>query len=135
MLGSVTSLDDLNALLRDWYVKGPTMEYHAGYPGTTGRTIIERKWDEEVDAPKRASRKAKNSGKGTSQKKAAVRKPRGPLASIRSIADSSRQHPITDPRLSTPAILRSNAPSLQLLTPNATFEPPQHPQTRVYWDR
>jgi hypothetical protein len=34
----VTSLDDLNALLRDWYVKGPTMEYHAGYLGTTGRT-------------------------------------------------------------------------------------------------
>jgi len=96
---------------------------------------LERKWDEEVDAPKRAARKAKNPGKGTSQKKAAVRKPRGPLASIRPITDSSRQHPVTDPRMSTPAILRSNAPSLQLFTPNATFEPPQHPQTRVCWNR
>jgi len=63
----VTSLDDLNALLRDWYVKGPTMEYHAGYPGTTGE--LERKWDEEVDAPKWAARKAKNSGKGRARRK------------------------------------------------------------------
>jgi len=40
--------------------------------------ILERKWTEEVDAPKRGARRAKNIGKETSQKNAAVRKPRGP---------------------------------------------------------
>ena len=133
----MTSLDNLNVLLRDWLLidRLGVQLWNIMRDIQARQEELERKWDEEVDAPKRAARKAKNSGKGTSQKKAAVRKPRGPLASIRPIADSSRQYPITDPRLSTPAILRSNAPSLQLLTPNATFEPPQHPQTRVYWDR
>jgi len=75
---------------------------------------MERKWDEEVDAPKRGLKYRKE----TSQKKAAVRKPRGPLASICPIAGSSRQHPITDPRMSIPAVLRSNA--LRLLTRGAS---------------
>jgi hypothetical protein len=55
---------------------------------------IERKWNEEVDAPKRDARGAKNTSKETSQKKAAVRKPVIRLNN----AAPPRQHPITDPR-------------------------------------
>jgi hypothetical protein len=105
----VTSLDDLNVLLHDWLLidRLGVQLWNIMQDIQSRQEDIERKWDEEVDAPKRAARKAKNSGKETSPKKAAVL-----------IADSSRQHPITDPRLSTPAILRSNAPSLHLLTPD-----------------
>jgi len=48
----VTSLDDLTL----FYVTGmlrSTMEYHAGYPAR--QEELERKWDEEVDAPKWAA--------------------------------------------------------------------------------
>jgi hypothetical protein len=67
---SVTSLDDLNVLLRDWLLidRLGVQLWNIMRDIKARQEEVERKWDEEVDAPKRAARKAK----GTSQKKAPV---------------------------------------------------------------
>jgi superfamily II DNA helicase RecQ len=120
---SVTSLDDLKTLLRDWLLIGKlgVQLWDIMQDIQSRQKEIERKWSEEVDAPKRDTRRAKNMSKETSQKNAAVRKPRGPSMRLSNTATpiSSRQHPIMDPRVSTPAIVGSHVPTL--LPPN------QHP--------
>ena len=114
---SVTSLDGLKTLLHDWLLidRLGVQLWDIMQDIQTRQEEIEKKWDEEVDAPKREARRAKNGSKQTGQKKADVRKPRGPPVLLNNTTSSSRQHPVTDPRLLTPAILRSNVPTLPLL--------------------
>ena len=117
---SVTSLDDLNTLLHDWLLIGKlgAQLWNIMQDIQSRQKEIERKWNEEVDAPKRDARGAKNTSKETSQKKAAVRKQGGPLIRLNNAAPP-RQHPIMDPRVSTPAIVRAHVPTMPL--------PNQHP--------
>jgi hypothetical protein len=67
---SVTSLDDLNVLLRDWLLidRLGVQLWNIMRDIKARQEELERKWDEEVDAPKRAARKAK----GTSQEESTL---------------------------------------------------------------
>jgi hypothetical protein len=64
---SVTSLNNLNVLLRDWLLidRLGVQLWNIMRDIQARQEELEKKWDEEVDAPKRAARKAKNPGKGT----------------------------------------------------------------------
>jgi len=65
---SVTSLDDLNTLLRDRLLIGKlgVQLWNIMQDIQSRQKKIERKWNEEVDAPKRHARRAKNISKETS---------------------------------------------------------------------
>src|SRR6266850_627681 len=123
---SVTALDELNTLLHDWLLIGKlgAQLWNIMQDIQSQQNEIERKWNEEVDAPKRDARRAKNISKETSQKNAAVRKPRGLPVRLNHVVTpvSSRQHPIMDPRVSTPAIMRSHVHTLPPLNQHPTVQ-------------
>jgi hypothetical protein len=76
---SVTSLDNLNVLLHDWPLidRLGAQLWNIMQNTRARKEEIERKWNEEVDEPKREAKRAKNARKEISQKNAA-RKPRRP---------------------------------------------------------
>jgi hypothetical protein len=105
---SVASLNDLTVLLHDWLLidKLAAQLWNIAQDIRARREELEREWNEEADA-------LKISRKETSQKSMAVGKPRLGGPSIRrNNLNSSRQHPIADPRMSTPAMLHYNTIAL-----------------------